>query len=182
MAGLKTKPEYTGVMEAVSLGIALLKKCKANTWGELTTSMAAGDAATVKIFRSLELGDRQLQVLQENQEFLDLLRISPAVVPAFCSTCGEFVLTSDTAPTKCMVSSDCAGKPFKVIGATGAKEIPEDDRPDVDTPASVPEHDDAQSAGPEPASSPEPEDAQPLDEAPAFQDFEEGAVFVDEAF
>lgn len=130
MAGLKTKPEYSGAALASSLGLALLKKCKVNTWAELGAAVEAGSPFIAKTLRDMDLGAGQLQALAEHGPILDLLRISPASVPAFCSECGEFFLTSDVAPAKCMITSDCTGKPSKVIAATGAKTIPEDDMPD----------------------------------------------------
>lgn len=125
MAGLKTKDEYGPLAKAVSLGIAVLKKAKKNTWAELAAAMATDDPALVKAFQSLDLTPEQLGVIAEYQEVLDLLRIAPPVIPAVCPTCGYFVLTNDTAPSKCQVTASCAGKPVKVGAATTAK--PSDD-------------------------------------------------------
>ena len=130
MAGLKTKPDYAGAVLAASLGLALLKKCKVNTWAELGAAIEAGSPFVAKTLRGMDLGARQLQALADHGGILDLLRVSPPSVPAFCSECGEFFLTSDTAPAKCMITSDCTGKPAKVTAANAAPGIPEDDSPD----------------------------------------------------
>lgn len=166
MPGLKTKPEYAGAALACSLGLALLKKCKVNTWSELGEAIAAGNPFVSKTLRGLDLGAAQLQALAENGGILDLLRISPASIPAFCSECGEFFLTSDTAPAKCMVTSDCTGKPGKVAAATGAQTIPEDDVPDQWVPEEQAAPSDTEAVSPEePAESVVLEPAAVLDPA-----------------
>lgn len=120
MAGLKTKEEYGELATAVSLGITLLKKTKKNSWAELTEAMGTDDPALVKAFKAVELTEAQLGLIGEHQSVLGLLRISPAVVPAICPTCGYYVLTADTAPSKCQVTASCTGKPFKVAAATAS--------------------------------------------------------------
>lgn len=119
MAGLKTKPEYKGLAEAVSLGIAVLKKSKQNTWPGLVTAMGETDPLVVKAFRAMELTDRQLETINEWQPVLNLIQVAPPVIPAVCPACNYYVLTADTAPSRCMVTAGCEGKPFKVTGATG---------------------------------------------------------------
>jgi hypothetical protein len=119
MAGLKTKPEYDGLAEAVSLGIALLKKAKQNTWPELIEAMGAGNLLVIKAFKAVDLTDAQLDVVNLWQPVLNLVKVNPAVIPVICPACGHYVLTGDTAPSRCMVIAGCEGKPFKVAAATG---------------------------------------------------------------
>lgn len=133
MAGLKTKDEYGALATATSLGIAVLKKAKKNTWAELTEAMSTDDPALVKAFQALDLTPEQLGMIAEHQDVLDLLMIAPPVIPAVCPTCGHFVLTNDTAPSKCQVTASCTGKPVKVAAATTAK--PSDDETDRSTTA-----------------------------------------------
>lgn len=118
MAGLKTKPEYGDLAQAVSLGIAVLKKAKKNTWAELAEAMATDDPVLVKAFKALDLTSEQLALISEYQKVLGLVRIAPPVIPAVCPACGYFVLTNDTAPSKCQVTASCTGKPAKVAAAT----------------------------------------------------------------
>lgn len=118
MAGLKTKEEYGELAQAVSLGIAVLKKTRKNTWSELAEAMATDDQALVKSFHALDLTDDQFAVIDNHQAVLALVRISPPVIPAVCPVCGYFVLTNDTAPSKCQVTASCTGKPAKVAVAT----------------------------------------------------------------
>jgi predicted Zn-ribbon and HTH transcriptional regulator len=118
MAGLKTKPEYGDLAQAVSLGIAVLKKAKKNTWDELAEAMATDDPVLVKAFKALDLTSEQLALISEYQKVLGLVRIAPPVIPAVCPACGYFVLTNDTAPSKCQVTASCTGKPAKVAAAT----------------------------------------------------------------
>ncbi|MBG0738683.1 hypothetical protein IV500_04510 [Paeniglutamicibacter antarcticus] len=119
MAGLKTKPEYKGLAEAVSLGIALLKKAKQNTWPELVDAMGAGNLLVVKAFKAVDLTDPQLDTINAWQPVLNLVKVAPAVIPVICPVCEHYVLTADTAPSRCMVTAGCEGKPFKVAAATG---------------------------------------------------------------
>lgn len=119
MAGLKTKPEYEGLAEAVSLGIALLKKAKQNTWPGLVAAMGESDPLVVKAFKAVDLTDPQLETINAWQPVLNLVQVNPAVIPVICPLCGHYVLTGDTAPSRCMVTAGCEGKPFKVIAATG---------------------------------------------------------------
>lgn len=126
MGWLKTRDSYNGLSQAASLGIALLKKTKKNTWRELYSAMEAGDPLVTKVFRDIELTDRQLALIAEHQPVLLLLQITPAATPAVCPKCGYFVLISDTAPTRCMVGAGCDGKPAKVAAATGSTVPPAD--------------------------------------------------------
>lgn len=118
MAGLKTKPEYDGLAEAVSLGIALLKKSKQNSWPELVEGMGSGNLLVLKAFKAVDLTDAQLDTVNMWQSVLNLVKINPAVIPVICPACQHYVLTADTAPSRCMVTSGCEGKPFKVAAAT----------------------------------------------------------------
>lgn len=131
MVWLKTRDGYGELAQAASLGIAILKKTKQNTWRELLEAMEASEAHVVKTFRSLDLSDSQLQAITRHQEVLNLLVITPAAVPAICPKCGHFILVSDTVPSKCMVGSGCEGKPAKVASATAGKGEP----PEAETPA-----------------------------------------------
>jgi hypothetical protein len=119
MAGLKTKPEYDGMAEAVSLGIALLKKAKQNTWPELVEAMGSGNLLVIKAFKAVDLTDAQLDTVNLWQPVLNLVKVNPAVIPVICPVCEHYVLTGDTAPSRCMVTAGCEGKPFKVAAATG---------------------------------------------------------------
>lgn len=119
MAGLKTKPEYDGLAEAVSLGIALLKKAKQNTWPDLVEAMGANNLLVIKAFKAVDLTDSQLDTVNEWQHVLNLVKVNPAVIPVICPVCEHYVLTADTAPSRCMVTAGCEGKPFKVAAATG---------------------------------------------------------------
>lgn len=205
MAGLKVKDGYTGAAAAVSLGLGLMKKCKAGTWAELARMMAECRPEVLKVFKTVELGEKQIQLLQEHSGLLSLVSLNPPVIPAICPECGLFTLTSDQKPSKCLVTSDCTGKPFKVVSATAAPSIPEGDtvpaaEQDLDpepvpeaapeNPAADPEPVMEAEPAPEPETDfwPEPETAAPEPDAGetsgiiGIEDFGEGAEFVDEAF
>ncbi|MCU6479097.1 hypothetical protein [Arthrobacter sp. A2-55] len=138
MVWLKTKDTYSDTAVAASVAIALLKRTKQNTWTDLVRATDEADLAVAKVFKTVELTDRQLELLNAQQPILGLLQISPAVVPAICPQCTHFVLVSDVAPTRCMVTPDCPGKPYKVLAAVGAKENPTPEAPLEDMPGPAP--------------------------------------------
>lgn len=146
MGWLKTRDNYSGLSQAASLGIAILKKTKQNTWQELLEAMEAGDPLVAKTFLSLDLSDAQLDVISAHQDALNLLRINPAATPAVCPKCGHFILVSDSVPSKCMVGSGCEGKPAKIVAATAGKGLPPEAQAAKPAPAAAaaePEADDA---------------------------------------
>ncbi|HEX9225992.1 MAG TPA: hypothetical protein VF885_04970, partial [Arthrobacter sp.] len=126
---------YGETAQAVSLGLAVLRKCKQNSWDELVTAMAANDTVVIKAFKALDLEDEQLDVMSRRQPELGLIRIAPPVVPAVCPSCGMFILTSDQAPSKCQVTAGCEGKPAKVAAAKAVKVEP---KPIEEVPAAEP--------------------------------------------
>lgn len=121
MAALAVKDEYQGLAAAVSLGITVLKRCKQNTWAELTAAMSEEDPIVVKAFKVLDLSEDQLELIGTHQPELGLLRITPSVTHVICPACGTYILSSDTAPTRCLVTPGCTGKPAKIAAAVNAK-------------------------------------------------------------
>lgn len=134
MAGLETNSEYSETAQAVSLGLAVLRKCKQNSWEELVAAMAADDVTVIKAFQALDLDEDQLELMGRRQREIGLVRITPAVVPAICPACEMFILTSDAAPAKCQVTAGCEGKPAKVAAAKATKAAPKP----VEAPSAVP--------------------------------------------
>lgn len=126
MTGLAIKDDYQGLAAAASLGITVLKRCKQNTWAELTAAMEAADPLAVKAFKLLDLTDEQLGLISSYQPELGLLRIAPSVIPVICPACTRYILTSDQAPTRCLVTPGCPGKPAKVAAAVNAKKSVEE--------------------------------------------------------
>ncbi|QOD05900.1 hypothetical protein [Pseudarthrobacter sp. BIM B-2242] len=150
MAALAVKDEYQGLAAAVSLGITVLKRCKQNTWAELTAAMSEADPIVVKAFKVLDLDDDQLELIAAHQPELGLLRIAPAATHVICPACGTFILSSDTAPTRCLVTPGCSGKPAKIAAAVNAKKpVEEPESPEAE-PASAPDSE----TQPEPAAKP----------------------------
>jgi hypothetical protein len=81
MAGLQTAEGYGETAQAVSLALAVLRKCKQNSWDELVTAMAANDTVVIKAFKALDLEDEQLDVMSCRQPELGLIA-SPRPWPA----------------------------------------------------------------------------------------------------
>jgi hypothetical protein len=151
MAALAVKDEYQGLAAAVSLGITVLKRCKQNTWAELTEAMSREDPVVVKAFGVLDLSDDQLELIGAHQPELGLLRIAPAATHVICPACGTFILSSDTAPTRCLVTPGCSGKPAKISAAVNAKKPAEE-------PAQEAEEKPSAAAAAEPGDAPELEE------------------------
>lgn len=123
MAGLQVKEGYEGLTASVSLAVAILKKCRINTWDELLAAMADNEPFVVKTFSALELGNSQLELLGGFTPVLQTISIKPVTVPAICPACGLYVLLgTGTVPSKCLVTAGCTGKPVKPTAATTAKE------------------------------------------------------------
>lgn len=139
MTGLAIKDEYQGLAAAASLGITVLKRCKQNTWAELTAAMEAADPVVVKAFKGIDLTEEQLNLIGIHQPELGLLRIAPPVIPVICPACGRYILTSDTASTRCLVTPGCAGKPAKVAAAVNSKKPVEEAPPAAAEVAEAPE-------------------------------------------
>jgi hypothetical protein len=177
MAGLKVKDEYAGLTEAVSLSIAVLKKCRSNTWSELLTAMGEADAFTVKTLKALDLSAAQLALMDRYSPVIDMVTIKPSTVPAVCPACGLYILTADTAPTRCLVTAGCTGKPFKVVAATAgpspepeAMLPPETDGDDADSSPETAKDDPADTAEADPVADWTPELDGPEDPDDDFGD------------
>jgi hypothetical protein len=81
--------------------------------------MGSGNLLVIKAFKAVDLTDAQLDTVNMWQPVLNLVKVNPAVIPVICPVCEHYVLTADTAPSRCMVTAGCEGKPFKVAAATG---------------------------------------------------------------
>lgn len=131
MAGLQVKEGYEGLTASVSLAVAILKKCRINTWDELLAAMADNEPFVVRTFSGLELGNSQLELLGGFTPVLATISIKPVTIPAICPECGLYVLLgTGTVPSKCLVTAGCTGKPVKPTAATAAKEPVHDFEPE----------------------------------------------------
>lgn len=115
---LNTKTEYSDGAKAVSLAIALLRKAKANTWSEFIAAAQAHEDLAVTAVQAFTLTPAQIQLLMENQRYLDLMTISPMVLPTFCDTCGTISLQAGTTVKKCINTRACPGAMYKPAAAT----------------------------------------------------------------
>jgi len=118
---LKTKTEYGAAETAVSLAIPIIRKSKANTWAEFIELARAEDINAITAVQAYDLSAEQMELLEANQRYVNLVQISPAVTPSFCDTCGTINLVSGTASSKCINTRGCAGTMTKPTGATQVK-------------------------------------------------------------
>lgn len=116
--GLSTRPEYSPQATAVSLGIALLKKAKANTWAELMLAAEQETEEVIKGVQAYDLTDEQYSLLQEYQQYVNLIKVSPSVIPTFCDTCDTVNLLSGGLQKRCINTRGCNGSMYKPAAAT----------------------------------------------------------------
>lgn len=115
---LTTKPEYCDGAAAVSLAIALLRKAKANTWATFVASAQAQEDTAITAVQAFDLTEAQISLLANNQQYLDLMTITPMALPTFCDTCGTISLQAGTTVKKCINTRECAGAMYKPAAAT----------------------------------------------------------------
>jgi hypothetical protein len=112
------KPEYTGPFAALSLGLTLLRKSKANTWAELTAALDTSDSPIVENLAKVNLSSEQIEILDIHGEVLQYLKILPPVQVALC-ICGlPYLVAGGAAPKTCLGDSKCFGVPIKPVAAT----------------------------------------------------------------
>lgn len=106
-------PERPALVRAVSLGLAVLRHARCNTWSELAEKVQAGDEATLPRLTSLEVTDADSNLVAEHENVLMLLAVRPLLTVAVCPICGQWVLTGGPCPTRCTTGRRCPGKPVK---------------------------------------------------------------------
>jgi hypothetical protein len=125
------RSEYTGAWAALSLGVALLRKSKANTWSEMTEKLEDPESLVSVNLSKVVLSDEQIALLDTNDEVLQYLKNDPSVQVALCG-CGLPYLVAGktataaaaTAPKTCLADPRCESVPVKPAAATISKPAP----------------------------------------------------------
>lgn len=111
-------PERTPeVLAAAALGIRLLKKAKCTTWAEYLSGDTEAAALTRAAFQATE--DQQA-LLERNTLALSGIRITPTVTIAYCPQCAGWTFIDGSAPSRCLISPGCEGKPVKAPNVNAA--------------------------------------------------------------
>jgi hypothetical protein len=111
------KPEFTGPLAALSLGLTLLRKSKANIWAELTEALEDSDSLITQNLSKVALDDEQIETLDTNGEVLRFLKIAPPVQVALCSCGLPYLVAGGAAPKTCLADPICHGVPIKPVAA-----------------------------------------------------------------
>lgn len=98
------------VIQAASLAMGLLKKTKQESMTELLAAIAAKREDVLTALSKVQLTTRQLGLLQRHSTPLGLLRCQPHAHLAYCQDCQAYALTSNTAPTRCQITTGCESK------------------------------------------------------------------------
>ena len=114
-------------VRAVSLGLALLKAARVETWEDLVDAMRADDQAASRL-DGIDLTRADLELLDAHLGLLGLIRVVPGtrgtgytVTVAICDQCGRWMLTTCAVPRRCRLTIGCAGAMVKVIPAKHPK-------------------------------------------------------------
>ena len=88
----------------VSIGLALLKAARVETWEGPVDSLRAGDQAASRL-DGIDLTCADLELLDTHLDLLGLIRVNPGrrgrgytVTVAICDQCGRWTLSAGTGP------------------------------------------------------------------------------------
>ena len=125
-------------MLAVSLGLALLRAARVESWDGLIAALRDGDPAVTARLATVELSGTDLALLDAHLGLLSLIRVVPAsrgrvghtVTVAVCDTCGRWLLSTGAVPRRCRLTNGCPGVTVKAVPAKPPKPaVPEADPP-----------------------------------------------------
>ena len=114
-------------VRAVSLGLALLKSARVETWDDLVASLGADDQAAARL-DGIDLTRADLELLDAHLGLLGMIRVVPGtrgsgytVTVAICDRCGRWMLSTGAVPHRCRLTIGCAGSMVKAIPAKHPK-------------------------------------------------------------
>lgn len=115
-----TAPTAPRLARAVSVALAVLRHTKARTWAELAARIDSGNEDVLRLLAGIELDDDQQALLDQHTPVLGLVSAIPLTTVAVCPQCSGWVLASAKSPTRCTITTGCAGKPVKASVAPKA--------------------------------------------------------------
>ena len=114
-------------VRAVSLGLALLKSARVETWDDLVASLGADDQAAARL-DGIDLTHADLELLDAHLALLGMIRVVPGtrgsgytVTVAICDRCGRWMLSTGAVPHRCRLTIGCAGAMVKAVPAKHPK-------------------------------------------------------------
>ena len=114
-------------VRAVSLGLALLRAARVETWGDLVDALRADDQAAARL-DGIDLTRADLELLDAHLGLLGLIRVIPGsrgsgytVTVAVCDQCGRWMLSTGAVPRRCRLTMGCAGAMVKAAPARHPK-------------------------------------------------------------
>ena len=114
-------------VRAVSLGLALLKAARVETWDDLVAALRGDDQAAARL-DGIDLSRADLVLLDAHLGLLGLIRVVPGtrgsgytVTVAICDQCGRWMLSTGAVPRRCRLTSECPGAMVKAAPAKHPK-------------------------------------------------------------
>ncbi len=107
-------PDVPGVLIAAGITAFLLRATRTNTWAELCDAVDGGDLGVASRLADFHLDDKQLSVLDDWVDVIDLVCIEPPRTVAVCEVCGLWMLVGRRdVPSGCRLTIGCTGKMIK---------------------------------------------------------------------
>lgn len=110
------------LVRAASLGLAVARHCKADTWAGFAAAARRRDEETLARLAELDIETEEWRNVVDHEPVLQLLSVKPLVTVAVCPECGDWVLVAGAAPTRCKTTLRCTGKPVRKGIATKQKD------------------------------------------------------------
>ena len=114
---------------AVSLGLALLRTARVQSWDDLIAALRGDDRAVTARLAAVDLTGDDLALLDAHLGLLSLIRVVPGprgrggrtVTVAVCDTCGRWLLSTGAVPRRCRLTTGCPGVTVKAVPAKPPK-------------------------------------------------------------
>lgn len=114
-------------VRAVSIGLALLKTARVESWDHLVAALRADDHSAARL-DGIDLTRDDLTLLDEHPGLLGLIRVVPGtrgsaytVTVAVCDRCGRWMLSTGAVPRRCRLTIGCQGAVVKAVPAKHPK-------------------------------------------------------------
>ena len=114
-------------VRAVSLGLALLKAARVQSWDDLVDTLRTDDQPAARL-DGIDLTRDDLALLDAHLGLLGLIRVIPGtrgtghtVTVAVCDACGQWMLGTGAVPRRCRLITGCPGAMVKAVPAKHPK-------------------------------------------------------------
>ena len=114
-------------VRAVSIGLALLKAARVQSWNELVDTLRTDNPSAARL-DGIDLTRDNLALLDAHLGLLGLIRVVPGtrgnghtVTVAVCDQCGQWLLSAGAVPRRCRLTLGCQGAMIKAVPARHPK-------------------------------------------------------------